>query len=74
MEQVSIHEAKANLSALIAQVERLGEKVTICRYGRPVAELGPVRHGSRTQVDPELSKIEIKGDLTDPTGDEWEDA
>ncbi len=73
MAQVSIHEAKTKLSALIAQVERLGEKVTICRYGRPVAELVPVQHGSRTQVDSELSQVTIKGDLTAPTEEEWED-
>jgi prevent-host-death family protein len=73
MEQVSIHEAKAKLSALIAQVERLGDKITICRYGRPVAELAPVKHGSRTQVDPELAKVVVKGDLTQATTDEWED-
>lgn len=72
MSTVSIHEAKTRLSALIADVERLGETVTICRYGRPVAELVPVRHGRRTQVDPELSKVTVKGDLTEPTEGEWE--
>ena len=74
MTQVSIHEAKTNLSALIAEVERLGEGVTICRYGRPVAELVPVRHGSRTRVDPDLSQVKIKGSLTESTETEWEDA
>ena len=74
MTQVSIHEAKAQLSALIAQVERLGEKITICRYGRPVAELIPVQWGRRTSIDPELSQVTIKGDLTAPTETEWEDA
>ena len=73
MAQVSLHEAKTRLSALIAQVERLGDKVTICRYGRPVAELVPIQHGSRTQVDPELSQVTVKGDLTAPTEEEWED-
>ncbi len=73
MQQVSIHEAKAKLSALIAQVERLGDKITICRYGRPVAELVPVQRGSRTRVDRELSQIVVKGDLTAPTEAEWED-
>jgi prevent-host-death family protein len=73
MVQVSIHEAKTKLSALIAQVERLGEKVTICRYGRPVAELIPVQHGSRTDIDPELSQVTVKGDLTVPTEAEWAD-
>ena len=70
MNQVNIHEAKTHLSALFAQVERLGEKVTICRYGRPVAELAPVRQDSRTQISPELSRITITGDLTTET--EWE--
>ena len=74
MKKVSIHEAKTKLSALIAQVERLGDKVTICRYGRPVAELIPVQRGSRSSVDPELSKVTVKGDLTAPTESEWEDA
>lgn len=74
MGTVSIHEAKTRLSALIADVERLGEKVTICRYGRPVAELVPIRPGRRTQVDPELSKVKVTGDLTEPTEGEWERA
>ena len=74
MKQVSIHEAKTQLSALIAQVERRGDKVTICRYGRPVAELIPVQRGSRSSVDPQLSNVKVKGDLTLPTESEWEDA
>ena len=74
MSQVSIHEAKTNLSALIAEVERLGEKVTICRYGRPVAELVPIRHGSRTRVDPDLQPVAVNEDLTTSTEQEWEDA
>lgn len=74
MDQVNIHEAKAKLSELVARVERLGGKVTICRYGRPVAEIVPVKKGSRLQTDPVLSKVTIKGDLTSPTESEWEDA
>ncbi len=74
MHQVSIHEAKAKLSALIARVERLGDKITICRYGRPVAELIPVQHGSRTGVDPELGRITVKEELIAPSEAEWEDA
>ncbi len=74
MTRVSIHEAKTHLSSLIADVERLGETVVICRHGRAVVELVPIPHGSRTQTDPVLSKIAIKGDLTEPTVAEWEDA
>ncbi|MDR3068808.1 MAG: type II toxin-antitoxin system prevent-host-death family antitoxin [Cellulomonas sp.] len=37
---VNVHEAKTHLSRLLAQVER-GERVTITRRGKPVAEMIP---------------------------------
>ena len=36
---VSIYEAKAHLSKLIAKVEQTGEPVTVCRNGKPVVDL-----------------------------------
>jgi prevent-host-death family protein len=39
--KINVHEAKANLSRYLEQVER-GETVTICRRNVPVAELRPV--------------------------------
>jgi prevent-host-death family protein len=39
MRQVNIHEAKTQLSKLIAD----GEEVVIARYGEPVARLVPIR-------------------------------
>ena len=39
MRQVNIHEAKTQLSKLIAS----GEEVVIARYGEPVARLVPIR-------------------------------
>jgi antitoxin (DNA-binding transcriptional repressor) of toxin-antitoxin stability system len=41
MPQFNVHEAKSNLSRLLALVEK-GEEVTIMRGGEPVADL--VRH------------------------------
>jgi len=38
MPHFNVHEAKSNLSRLLALVER-GEKVTIMRGGEPVADL-----------------------------------
>ena len=38
---VNTHEAKTRLSSLLEAVER-GERVTICRNGKPVAELRAV--------------------------------
>lgn len=40
--QFNIHEAKTQFSKLVAAVER-GEKVTICRDGKPVMECVPVQ-------------------------------
>jgi prevent-host-death family protein len=40
--QASVHEAKTNLSRLLAAVER-GERVIITRHGIPAAELIPAR-------------------------------
>ena len=38
MKQVNVHQAKTNLSKLLAEVER-GEEVVIARAGKPVARL-----------------------------------
>lgn len=40
--QVNVHEAKTNLSRLLARVEQ-GEEVIVARSGRPVAVLTPYR-------------------------------
>ncbi len=39
--QIGIFETKTHLSALLDRVAR-GERITITRHGKPVAELGPV--------------------------------
>ncbi|NUN02693.1 MAG: type II toxin-antitoxin system Phd/YefM family antitoxin [Bryobacteraceae bacterium] len=36
---INMHEAKTRLSALVKKVEQEGQTVTICRDGKPVAEL-----------------------------------
>jgi antitoxin (DNA-binding transcriptional repressor) of toxin-antitoxin stability system len=77
---VNTHEAKTRLSALLAAVEQHGEIITICRNGKPVAELrlpatpsSPKR--SRLEPDP-LLKGRILFDPTESASDEeWpEDA
>ena len=72
MTSVSIHKAKAGLSMLVARVQATNESVMICRYGKAVAELVPVRRDKRTGVDRILSKVKIRADLTEPTQKEWE--
>lgn len=40
--RIGLAEAKANLSGLVAQVERTGEPCVIMRYGRPAAVIAPL--------------------------------
>jgi len=46
MRQVNIHEAKTQLSKLIAD----GEEIVIARYGEPVARLVPIRPPAARRV------------------------
>lgn len=39
METINTHQAKTQLSALLAKIESTGESVLICRNGKPVAML-----------------------------------
>ena len=54
---VNVHEAKTNLSKLLARVS-LGEEVVIARAGKPVARLVPVREKPRKRV-PGIDKGKI---------------
>lgn len=47
MKTVSSTEAKAQLNALLAEVQRTGTPVTITTHGRPVAVLSPVEPRAR---------------------------
>jgi len=46
---VNIHDAKTRLSQLVARPER-GERITIARAGKPVAQLGPAPSKRRSSV------------------------
>ena len=67
MTAVSTYEAKAHLSRLIAEVERTGKRVTICRNRKPVVDLVP--HHEVTdplRQDPELAGAVFQGDACAP--------
>ncbi len=82
MKAVNVHEAKTKLSALLAEVEKNGERISICRNGKerisicrngkPVADLVPHTHPDRLAPHPVMSAIKIKYDPTEPLNDdEW---
>jgi prevent-host-death family protein len=72
MKIVNVHEAKTNLSALLAEIEETGEKVLICRNGKPIADLLPHRKRNRLEAHPVMGQIHISYDPIEPLSeDEW---
>lgn len=72
MKIVNIYEAKTKLSALLAELEETGEKVLICRHGKPAADLVPHRKRSRLEPHPVMRQIRINYDPIEPLAeDEW---
>ncbi len=57
MESVGSYDAKTNLPRLLERVAR-GERITVTKHGRPVAEIVPPR-GGRT-VDPRVAVDAMK--------------
>lgn len=64
MKTVSSTEAKAQLNALLAEVERTGLPVTITSRGRPVAVLSPLR--PRPRSFGQLPNMVIGADFDEP--------
>ena len=56
---VNIHAAKTQLSRLVARAE-MGERITIARAGKPVAQLGPAPKAKRGKLplDDPLLRVE----------------
>ena len=62
---VNVHDAKTNLSRLLAQVEA-GDEVIIARRGRPVVRLVPYKVQGKRQPDVLKSRIVIPDSFFDP--------
>jgi antitoxin (DNA-binding transcriptional repressor) of toxin-antitoxin stability system len=61
---VNVHEAKTQMSKLIARAEK-GERITIARAGKAVAQLGPLvrtRRRRNIAIDPLLQVDEYSFD------------
>jgi antitoxin (DNA-binding transcriptional repressor) of toxin-antitoxin stability system len=63
---VNTHEAKSNLSKLLAAIEGQGEIVLICRNGKPIAEMKAV-HVSPTRLTAEPTLKATLAPGFDPT-------
>ena len=71
---VNTHEAKTRLSFLLAQIEEHHEIIRVCRHGKPIADIVPIK---KSTVDPLqkhaiLQGVKIHYDPVSPlTEDEW---
>lgn len=61
----NVHDAKTNLSRLLAQVEA-GEEVIIARRGRPVVRLVPCKAPSKRQPDVLKGRLVVPDSFFDP--------
>ncbi|TVR53402.1 MAG: type II toxin-antitoxin system Phd/YefM family antitoxin [Spirochaetaceae bacterium] len=74
MIEINIREAKTQFSNLLSRVETRHESFRICRNGKPVAELVPIKNQT---VDSTVQHAELRGIrfLEDPTAplapDDW---
>ena len=72
---VNVHQAKTQLSRLLAQVER-GEEVVIARNGEPVARLVSLRPAAKRQFGALRGRIRIDDRFFEPLPEEelaaWE--
>jgi prevent-host-death family protein len=68
--EVNIHEAKTNLSRLLARVST-GEEIVIARAGRPIARLVPWSKPLKTRVlGLDAGRVRIASDFDAPLPDE----
>jgi antitoxin (DNA-binding transcriptional repressor) of toxin-antitoxin stability system len=72
MKTVNVHDAKTGLSRLLAEIEKSGKRIVICRSGKPVADLVPHRHEVSMAADKKLGAIKVKYDPTEEASEtDW---
>ena len=75
MREIRASEFKAKCLAILDEVERTGEPVTILKRGRPVARLVPPALGQiRYPQHALFGTVEILGDIVEPVlpAEDWE--
>ena len=72
MKTINVHDAKTRLSGLLAEIEKNGKRIVICRNGKPVADLVPHHREVSMAPDKKLGAIKVKYDPTEEASDtDW---
>jgi prevent-host-death family protein len=66
---VNMHDAKTRLSQLVARAEK-GERITIARDGKPVAQLGPAPRRPRSALPEDEPLLNLDTFAVDGPGGE----
>ena len=66
MRSIRVSEFKTKCLAVLDEVERTGESVTILKRGRPVARLVPLVEKGRYPQHSLFGTVEILGDVVEP--------
>lgn len=75
MKHLAVSKLKVHCLAIVEEVNRTGQPVLVTRFGKPVAEIVPVRPKAPTSwLGSMRDEMEIIGDIVGPLGafEEWE--
>ena len=71
---LSVHEANAKFSGVLAAVERNAATLTIMRYGRPMARIVPIKRRRARSLSPMSSvagTIKVNSDFFEDGSGDW---
>ena len=74
MQEIAVSKFKATCLAVIEDVRRTGRPVRVTRFGKPVAEVVPVRvRPKKSWIGSMEGSLDIVGDIVGPIGafDGW---
>ena len=70
MEKIAVSKFKATCLAVIERVNRTGETICVTKFGKPLAEIKPVRaEPSSDWLGSGIGTAEIAGDILEPSDD-----
>ena len=68
---LSLAEAKAHFSSVVAGVQQTRTPVTILRRGVPVAAIVPIEEEKPSGYGYMRGTVQVLGDYVGPTGEDW---
>ena len=70
MEKIAVSKFKATCLAVIKKVNRTGEAICVTKFGKPLAEIAPVKIApSDSWLGSGIGTAQIVGDIIESTGD-----